>query len=430
MIKNVKYFLVIVFMFFVAKADVFAGSLSIWTNASNVVVGQNVTISVKVNNLAGKFNVVSSNSSVLAGGVSGSWLENDTYTFQFTAKSVGNVTVTATAVDEVGDFDTNGVFQGSKSVTLNVVEKSTSSGGTTADKKEYSSDNNLSSLSVDGYQVSPEFNKDVVEYTLTVDESVEKINISATANDSKASVIGTGEVSLSSGENTVEIKVIAENGNEKIYKILVTVEDQNPIKVKIGEEEFTVVRKNNHLIDLLEGYEETTVKINDQDVVAYVNSKTKVTLVLLKDQNNKIAYYVYNLVDHSYSKYRSITIQGITLQLLDVSMDSTMSKHYKKYSLKLQDQTVDYYKLKESHKVGLIYGTNIKTGNTGYYVYDQNEETLSKYFDEEVKLYQNEIKKLRNYLMIFMGIVSFIAIIVIVISISRGKRKKRGRKFV
>ena len=430
MIKNVKYFLVIVFMFFVAKADVFAGSLSIWTNASNVVVGQNVTISVKVNNLAGKFNVVYSNSSVLAGGVSGSWLENDTYTFQFTAKSVGNVTVTATAVDEVGDFDTNGVFQGSKSVTLNVVEKSTSSGGTTADKKEYSSDNNLSSLSVDGYQVSPEFNKDVVEYTLTVDESVEKINISATANDSKASVIGTGEVSLSSGENTVEIKVIAENGNEKIYKILVTVEDQNPIKVKIGEEEFTVVRKNNHLIDLLEGYEETTVKINDQDVVAYVNSKTKVTLVLLKDQNNKIAYYVYNLVDHSYSKYRSITIQGITLQLLDVSMDSTMSKHYKKYSLKLQDQTVDYYKLKESHKVGLIYGTNIKTGNTGYYVYDQNEETLSKYFDEEVKLYQNEIKKLRNYLMIFMGIVSFIAIIVIVISISRGKRKKRGRKFV
>lgn len=430
MIKNVKYFLVIVFMFFVAKADVFAGSLSIWTNASNVVVGQNVTISVKVNNLAGKFNVVSSNSSVLAGGVSGSWLENDTYTFQFTAKSVGNVTVTATAVDEVGDFDTNGVFQGSKSVTLNVVEKSTSSGGTTADKKEYSSDNNLSSLSVDGYQVSPEFNKDVVEYTLTVDESVEKINISATANDSKASVIGTGEVSLSSGENTVEIKVIAENGNEKIYKILVTVEDQNPIKVKIGEEEFTVVRKNNHLIDLLEGYEETTVKINDQDVVAYVNSKTKVTLVLLKDQNNKIAYYVYNLVDHSYSKYRSITIQGITLQLLDVSMDSTMSKHYKKYSLKLQDQTVDYYKLKESHKVGLIYGTNIKTGNTGYYVYDQNEETLSKYFDEEVKLYQNEIKKLKNYLMIFMGIVSFIAIIVIVISISRGKRKKRGRKFV
>lgn len=430
MIKNVKYFLVIVFMFFVAKADVFAGSLSIWANASNVVVGQNVTISVRVNNLAGKFNVVSSNSSVLAGGVSGSWLENDTYTFQFTAKSVGNVTVTATAVDEVGDFDTNGVFQGSKSVTLNVVEKSTSSGGTTADKKEYSSDNNLSSLSVDGYQISPEFNKDVVEYTLTVDESVEKINISATANDSKASVIGTGEVSLSSGENTVEIKVIAENGNEKIYKILVTVEDQNPIKVKIGEEEFTVVRKNNHLIDLLEGYEETTVKINDQDVVAYVNSKTKVTLVLLKDQNNKIAYYVYNLVDHSYSKYRSITIQGITLQLLDVSMDSTMSKHYKKYSLKLQDQTVDYYKLKESHKVGLIYGTNIKTGNTGYYVYDQNEETLSKYFDEEVKLYQNEIKKLKNYLMIFMGIVSFIAIIVIVISISRGKRKKRGRKFV
>lgn len=425
MIKNIKYFIVIVFMFFVAKADVFAGSLSIWASASNVVVGQNVTISVRVNNLAGKFNVVSSNSSVLAGGVNGSWLENDTYTFQFTAKSVGNVTVTATAVDEVGDFDTNGVFQGSKSVTLNVVEKSISSGGTTAEKKEYSSDNNLSSLSIDGYQISPEFNKDVVEYTLTVDESVEKINVVAKASDDKASVTGTGEISLSSGENTVEINVIAENGNEKVYKILVTVEDQNPIKVKIGKEEFTVVRKNNHLIDLLEGYEETTVKIKDQDVVAYINSNTNVTLVLLKDKDNKIAYYVYNSLDNSYSRYRSITVQGVTLQLLDAP---TLLEHYKRYSLKLQDQTVDYYKLKESHKVGLIYGTNIKTGNTGYYVYDQNEETLSKYFDEEVKLYQNEIKEIKNYLMIFMGVVSFVAIVVIVISISRGKRKKRGRK--
>ena len=39
-------------------------------------------------------------------------------------------------------------------------------------------------------------------------------------------------------ENTIEIKVTAENGNEKIYKLLVTVKDKNPITVKIDEKNF------------------------------------------------------------------------------------------------------------------------------------------------------------------------------------------------
>lgn len=205
---------------------------------------------------------------------------------------------------------------------------------------------------------------------------------------------------------------------------MVTVEDQHPIKIKIGKEEFTVVRKNNHLIDLLEEYEETTIKINDQDVVAYVNSKTNVTLVLLKNKDNKIAYYVYNQQDNTYKKYHSLTIQNVTIQLLEPIEELI---NYQKYSLKIQDQEITYYKIKNSHKVGLIYGTNVKTGNTGYYVYDQNEETLSKYFDDEVKIYQKEIRKLKNYLMVFMGIVSFIVIVIIVASLRRNKKRKKTK---
>lgn len=419
--------------FFVAKTNVFAGSLSIWASASNVTVGQNVTISVKVNNLAGKFDVTSSNQSILAGGTNSTWMENDTYTFQFTAKSEGKVTVTATAIDEVGDFDTNSVFWGSKSVTLNVIPKksfsnngttgsSSNQGGTTADKKEYSNDNNLSSLSVEGYTITPAYQTDVTEYKLAVDENVEKINVIAKANHDKASVSGIGEVSLSSGENTLEIKVTAENGNEKIYKLLVTVEDQHPIPVKINKKQYTVVKKNNDLIDKLEYYEETTIKIDDQDVVAYTNPKTKVTLVLLKDEDNKIDYYIYNMQKKEYSPYHYIKVQGVTLQLLD---STEVLKNYTKYQLKIQNETVTIYKLKSSHKMGLIYGTNVKTGNTDYYVYDQEEETLSRYFDEELKLYQADIQNLKNYLMIFMGIVAFTMIITIIISLHRGQKKKK-----
>ena len=424
--KKIKYFLFLVLTFLMFKPNVSAGSLSIWASASNVTVGSKVTISVNVKNLAGTFNVTSSNNSVLSGGVTGEWLEDDTYTFSFTAKSTGKATITVLATD-VADFDTDGAFSGAKSVTLNVVAKQkpsggSSSGGTTADKKEYSSDNTLKSLSIEDYEFEPTFDKNTTEYKLTVDQSIEKVKVTATANHAKASVSGTGEINLSSGENTIEIKVTAENGNEKTYKIIITVEDLNPIKVMVAKDEFTIVRKNNNLIEPLADYEEITLNLNEQEIVAYENTKTNVTLVLLKDKDNNIEYYVFNKFKNSYTKYHSISVGGVTLQLL--APDYTL-KHYKKYSLELQEEKIDYYKVKESHKVGLIYGTNLKTGHTGYYVYDKNEETLSKYYDEEVKLYQEELKKMKSYLMICVGVVSLVSIISIIISIKKSKKKRK-----
>ena len=100
-------------------------------------------------------------------------------------------------------------------------------------------------------------------------------------------------------------------------------------------------------------------------------------------------------------------------------------ENYKKYKINIQNYDVDIYKIKNSHKVGLIYGTNIKTGNTGFYVYDENENTLSKYYDEEIKIYKDKSIKMKNYLMIFMGIVALIAIIIIIVSIIKSKKKRK-----
>ena len=429
MTKRIKYFLFIILAFLIFKPEVSAGSLSIWASATNVTIGSKVTVSVNAKNLAGTFNVTSSNNSVLSGGVTGEWMDDNTYTFSFTAKSVGKATITVLATD-VADYDTNGSFSGAKSVTLNVVAKSTSSGsgtssgGTTAEKKEYSKDNTLKSLSIEGYELDPKFSKDITEYKLTVDQSVEKIKVNATPNHEKASASGVGELSLSSGENIIEIKVTAENGNEKTYKIIVTVEDLNPIKVSIGEDEYTIVRKNNDLIEPLAHYEEVTISINDQEIVAYENTYTNVTLVLLKDSANYIKYYIFDKVKNTYKEYRYISVGGVILQLLDTDEELD---NYKKYELELQEQIVDYYKIKGSHKVGLIYGTNVKNGNTGYYVYDKNEETLSKYYDEEVKIYQKMNEKYKSYLMCLIGIVSLISIIIIIVSLKKSKNAKRNR---
>ena len=80
---------------------------------------------------------------------------------------------------------------------------------------------NLQSLTVDVEGLSPEFNKDVVDYYLVVSLDVEEIKINAVAEDSKSVVTVSGNKNLIEGENKVQIAVKAENGNTKIYTILV-----------------------------------------------------------------------------------------------------------------------------------------------------------------------------------------------------------------
>ena len=360
---------------------------------------------------------------------------SQTYTIDWTAKNTGTYECKVTGL-EVGtvdpvEFTTPGVQ--SKTITVvgntnnksnNNSSKQNSTSGTTADKKEYDSDNTLKSLEVENYKINPNFNKDTLDYKLEVDETVEKVNIKASANSDKAEVIGIGEKNLTPGENTIEVKAIAENGNEKIYKILITVKDQHPITIRVNGKNYTVVKKNNNILEKPENYEEEKIKIEDQDVISYINKTTNTRLIILKDENNKPNYYIYNEKTKKCSLYRTITIGSVTLQLIDSPIKL---KYYKKYQINLKNEKVDIYKIKESHKVGLIYGTNIKTGNTGYYVYDQNEETLSKYYDEEVKVINNEFLDFKNKAMIFMGVVSGIVIVTITISLCKEIRKKKKR---
>lgn len=355
-----------------------------------------------------------------------------TYTIDWTAKNAGTYTCTVTGLqigllEKPSDFTSANITSKTITVTASnnnnssdsTTKNNTSNSGTTKEKKEYDADNTLKSLEIENYQIDPTFNKDTTEYKLEVDESVEKINIKATANSGKAEVSGIGEKNLSQGENTIEVKVTAENGNEKIYKIIITVKDQHPIEVTIDKKKYTIVKKNNDIIGKLENYEEEVIKIDDQDVISYINKNTKVRLVILKDENNQVGYYIYNAETSKYSKYRTITVGNVTLQLLNAP---TKLKYFQKYKIDIKEERVDIYKIKENHKVGLIYGTNVKTGNTGYYVYDISEETLSKYYDEEVKMVNKELLDIKNKAMIFIGIASAIVIVIIIISLCKNKK--------
>lgn len=94
-----------------------------------------------------------------------------------------------------------------------------------------SSNNYLKNLSVDGYQITPEFDKQTINYEIKEEIGEEYIKIEAETDDEKASVSGTGKIQLNSGENNIRIDVKAENGSVRTYFIKTTKTIKKDIKL-------------------------------------------------------------------------------------------------------------------------------------------------------------------------------------------------------
>ena len=85
-----------------------------------------------------------------------------------------------------------------------------------------SSNNFLKSLSIDGMELTPEFDKQTVDYKITKEVDADEIEVKAEAEDTRATVNGIGIIKLQVGENTINIEVVAENKIARTYKIKLT----------------------------------------------------------------------------------------------------------------------------------------------------------------------------------------------------------------
>lgn len=211
-----------------------AASLSISTSKSSVSPGESFTVTVSVSGGAGYVSATASNGS---GSMGSTFLDNASKSFTCTAGSSGRVTISASGV--IADYSTENDEQKSASKTVSIVQPNkntggnsnggSSNGGSTTKKpntnnstkptetkeEKKSTDSTLSSLSIAEGAITPEFNKDVKEYSITVPNEVTKLNITATPTDSKATVSVTEYEELKEGENIITISVTAEDGTTK-----------------------------------------------------------------------------------------------------------------------------------------------------------------------------------------------------------------------
>ena len=82
-----------------------------------------------------------------------------------------------------------------------------------------STNNKLSSLKIDGHDLEY-FNENTNDYDITVESNVEKINISATKKDSRATMTGDiGEKKVEYGTNKFSITITSESGATNVYNL-------------------------------------------------------------------------------------------------------------------------------------------------------------------------------------------------------------------
>ena len=109
---------------------------------------------------------------------------------------------------------------GSSSGSTSNSRRNTSSSSTSSSQSE-SSNANLINLGIRPHDFSG-FRSATTSYSVTVPADTENVEVYAEAQDSNATVTGTGTVNLQEGENTVNVVVTAEDGTTKTYTIIIT----------------------------------------------------------------------------------------------------------------------------------------------------------------------------------------------------------------
>jgi len=258
------------------------GYISISTSSLTIEQGSSKNFTITAYNTIGDVSITSNNSAI-ASVSTGDWGtgmvdEKQTKTGSVTVigNSVGTVTITLTI--DAATFDGEDLAGQTKTLTVNVVDKPQPTPQPSPEptptpqqpQNNLSTNNNIGSLTVDGYNVEKVDNNN---YTLIVNNSVTSINVNANPEDSKATVTGTGKHELNVGENNIEVIVTAESGL------------QNKINIK-------VTRKDGYYLEDLDAL----LKNKDaNDVIINKDSKiTKENLDKIKESRKQVNFNYYN----------------------------------------------------------------------------------------------------------------------------------------
>ena len=399
--KKIQIILTSLVIAFLLGANSFAASGNIYVSKSSVYVGDTFSVSVNITSSAAwNIHVAAS------GPVSGCTInvadatadakdDNKTFTSSCRATGAGIITLSLSG-DITSASDGNAVYlSGSRTVT--VTERpsqnngentggntggntssnpggNTSSntggntsgnpGGNTSGNKSTtdgnkqptsakSTNNALSSISVDGYSLTIVDNNN---YKLEVTHDVESINVKATAADAKAKVSGTGEHNIKDGENAIVVAITSESGAKNYINLTITRKDS----FSLEDLDYIIAKKINNADIIISG----DATVNSSDITKMKDSGMTFNLIYSNESKRLISGWV---IDGSKIKKQK-----------DFNTVVSFDSEYRKEILKLSNYSdgliVSTHTPPDGARLRLYVGDKFKNGNlVNVYSYSSNE---------------------------------------------------------
>lgn len=396
-----------------------AASIDAYASSTRITLNNTFTVTVKVSHSANigswqyNLNYDSSKLSLQSGetavvGYGDGTYSSKSYYYTFKAIANGSASISISNASIV-DWDSE-------------TKLATSSSGVTVTIKapvvyNYSSDNNLSALAIEGFNLSPIFAKSTLKYSVTVLPTTTSVKINATVADKTAKVTGTGDIPVVEGTNTLNVVVTAENGTTKTYEITVTVPEKNPIEYTFNKVKYQILRKLPETLPA--NYTQSTKTFNGEEVPCLVNDKLKLTLLYLKN-NNLSNFYIYDEKNKTVTLYNEIKTSETTIYYKEIT-DKTLAK-FTKSTIKINGEQIPAYQIVKGSNYYIIYAINTITNKGNYYLYDSKTGNFIIFNLSDLNSLINKIA-LDEKIIIGVGSLSLVLFLIIILILVKNKKK-------
>lgn len=402
-----KRYVIILFTFILILLGGNVKAATFKMTASKTKVNPNETFSISVGgDCIGRVNISVTNGTASTNSV---WVEQNYQTVNIKAGGSGSVTVTATPTVGFSDADANEYKPGSRSVKVTI--EAPTNGSTSSEKpnttpntkpgtsgtnnnsnkntnsntknpvkneqtvtEEKSSNNLLSSLTINAGVLVPNFDANVSEYSIDLPKEIKTISINAERQDSKARIEGIGDIELKPGENIIDIKVIAENNEERIYKIKAYAYEAPEVYLKYKDKEIGIVKSLRN-ISIPEGFNKKEHTVNDQIINIFEGEHFSIIYGVDSEENNNF-YIIDTEKNECTNKIIPITIANHSFYLIDLEEEK---EGFEISEITIEDKEIVVYKFKEGFTDYFLIPVINKEGEKIEYLYEAKEGTLQLY---------------------------------------------------
>lgn len=313
-----------------------------------------------------------------------------------------------------------------------------------------SSDATLKSLDVSGYTLIPGFKSNVNTYSIKVKNNITGLNVKAIANSDKASVSISGNKNWKEGNNTITIKVTAEDGSVNNYIVNVERESSeskkddskssdNYLKELTIQSSHEIKPKFNKSVmsyNITVPYE--VEKLNLNAITSEKNAKVEIT------GNEKFKVGELNVVEikvtaedgsvriYSLNVTRSTTSSKTGLkniEIKDVELSPLFNSNTLEYKAKVKGNKdkldISATTIDSNSKFEIIGNENLKVGHNNILIKVTDEQGFSSYYSIDVEKEENKILGLSPLQFgIISGIIGFLLLLLLILLFKKKKDKE------